>query len=79
MRLARRLRPGSRPTDPVVPLGCCEAVQPGEDWATAEARRLLADEEVAGAFLIGEELPNVPPAVLAEMELLWWDTELKGA
>lgn len=73
MRLARRLlgsRPSRQPTGPVVPLGCSEAVETGEDWISAEARRLLADEEIGGAFLIGEELPDVPPVVLAEMELI---------
>lgn len=82
MRLARRLL-GSRPSrpaaGPVTPLGCTEAVEPEEDWNSAEARRLLADEEIGGGFLIGEELPDVPAAVLAEMELMAAELERSGA
>jgi len=73
LRLRRRLltaKINRRPSAPVVPLGCSEPVEVADDWVKAEARRLLDDDEIGGDFLVGEELPGVPPAVLAEMDRL---------
>jgi len=67
-RLIRTLMSARRPAPESPSLGCdAPVVQPSADWARNEARRLLADDEIAGDFLVGEQI-DAPPAVLDAME-----------
>lgn len=69
-RLMRALLPGRRETPAAPSLGCAEPVaQPSADWARAEAERLMADDEIAGAYLIGEPV-DAPPPVLDAMDAI---------
>lgn len=69
-RLIRTLMSARRPGPESPSLGCdTPVVQPSGDWARNEARRLLADDQIAGDFLIGEPV-DAPPAVLDAMDAL---------
>ena len=50
-----------------------------EAWATEEAARLLADDDVAGLYGIGEPLHGVHPAVEAEVARMWRELEADDA
>lgn len=52
---------------------------PVEAWATEEAARLLADDDVAGRYGIGEPLHGVHPSVEAEVARMWRELEASDA
>lgn len=75
IRRALRRLAVHRPTPAGPALGCSEPVaQPHAGWARLEAERLLSDDEIGGAFLIGDDV-DAPPPVLAEMESIIRDRE----
>jgi len=45
------------------------AQQPDRGWARLEAERLLSDDEIGGAFMIGGDV-DAPPPVIAEMDAI---------
>jgi len=74
-RALRRLAPAQRPTPAAPALGCTEAVaQPHAGWARLEAERLLSDDLIGAAFMIGADV-DAPPPVIAEMESIIRDRE----
>jgi len=77
-RALRRLARAHRPAPAAPALGCSEAVAQSHAWARLEAERLLADDEIAGVFMIGDNV-DAPPPVIAEMEAIIRERERRYA
>ena len=78
-RALRRLAHAHRAAPAAPALGCVEPVaQPHAGWARLEAERLLSDDEIGGAFMIGDDV-DAPPPVISEMESIIRERERRYA